>query len=81
MSLRFFLLLVLTGTTAFARWQRHVAGTTGFFTDSPPPHPLAYFQVDPCLRPETDYLVRAIDCISGTPSDLERRRKTQVDLH
>jgi hypothetical protein len=82
MWLRFFALLVFTGITAVAGWQRHVAGTTGFFTDSPPAHPLAYFQVDPCLRPDTDRLGNVIDCTQWgtTPAELENRNKTEIDL-
>jgi hypothetical protein len=84
MLLRLFGCVVLLGTSAFAGWQRYLSGDgKGPETDSPPPHPLAYFQVDPCLRPRTDVLVLAIDCtVDGKPSPDQRRlwAKTRIEL-
>jgi hypothetical protein len=74
------------GTTAFAEWERYLSGDgKGPSTDSPPPHPLAYFQVDPCLRPRTDPLVLAIECTwqgkpAPTPEELNRWTSTRIDL-
>ncbi len=51
----------LMATTTFAGWERSVSGAE-YFTDSPPPHSFAYFRVDPCLRPNSMALGRAIDC-------------------
>src|SRR5580704_1101607 len=73
MLVRLSVCIALVGTTAFAGWQRRADGWKGGFTDSPPSHPLAYFLVDPCLRPASDALVRALECTShgaNTHTDL-----------
>jgi hypothetical protein len=82
MMLRSLVCIALLGSTAFAGWPRHLGGP---FTDSPPPHPLAYFLVDPCTRPESDGIVRAIGCDwqyapQRSPTELKRRAKTHTDL-
>jgi hypothetical protein len=83
---RLFACAALMGTTAFAGWPRYLSGDgKGPSTDSPPAHPLAYFQVDPCLRPRTDALVLAIECTwqgkpAPTPEELKRWTSTRIDL-
>jgi len=64
--------------------REEVTGQGGF-TDSPPPHPLAYFLVDPCLRPDSDALVRALECTwdgapPPSPAERERRANTHTNL-
>jgi hypothetical protein len=72
--------------TAFAGWPRYVSGDgKGGFTDSPPAHSLAYFQVDPCLRPESDALVGAMECTwrgapPPTPDERKRRAEARTKL-
>jgi hypothetical protein len=56
---RLLVCVALLVSTAFAGWPRVGAAASA---DSPPPHPLAYFLVDPCARPESDALVLAIQC-------------------
>jgi hypothetical protein len=57
-----------------------------YFTESPPPHSLAYFETDPCLRPDTDHLVGSLECGKwpGAPppdaAELERRANTTTEL-
>jgi len=85
MQIRLIPCIALIATTAFAGWQRQVDSAKGGFTDSPPPHPLAYFLVDPCQRPSTDAIVRALECTwDGAPppsaAEQERRAQTQTDL-
>jgi hypothetical protein len=80
-----FVCIALIGTPAFAGWQRYVDSLKGGFIDSPPPHPLAYFQVDPCLRPESDPLGRALECTwpgapPPSPEELTRRASTRTEL-
>jgi hypothetical protein len=77
--------IALMSPPAFAGWHRQVDTAKGSFNDSPPPHPLAYFQVDPCLRPNSDALVRALECTwdgapPPTPAEQERRANTHADL-
>src|SRR5271165_5686532 len=78
--------LVFVAATAFAEWPRFVSGNGGGgFTDSPPAHPLAYFRVDPCLRPPTDPLAGALGCTwagkpPATPEEMEGWAKTLTDL-
>jgi hypothetical protein len=78
MMLRLLVCIALLGSTAFAGWPRVGAGSSA---DSPPPHPLAYFLVDPCARPESDGLVRAIQCTSPyapSPSSAELKRRAEI---
>jgi hypothetical protein len=75
----------LTGTPAFAGWNRYVDSFKGGFTDSPPAHPLTYFLVDPCMRPDSDPLGRALECTwvgapPPSPAELERRANLHPDL-
>jgi hypothetical protein len=76
---------VLVSATAFAAWPRHLTCPKCASDDSPPPHPLAYFQVDPCSRPDGDALVRDIECTwlgKAPPSkeELALRAKTTTRL-
>src|SRR5580704_14596727 len=85
MLMRLSMCIALIGTSAFAGWLRQADGEKGGFTDSPPPHPLGYFLVDPCLRPDTDPLGRDLECTwAGAPppsrTELERRANTRTDL-
>jgi hypothetical protein len=85
MLVRLFVSIALVGTTAFAGWERHGSGVKGGFSDSPPPHPLAYYLVDPCLRPASDALTRNLDCTwdgapPPSPAERERRANTHTDL-
>jgi hypothetical protein len=76
--LRLLMCIALLGSTAFAEWPRHLGGLS---TDSPPPHPLAYFLIDPCSRPESDGLVRTIQCTwpyAPPPSIAELRRRAEI---
>lgn len=77
----------MLAATAFAGWDRSVRTEKASFKDSPPPHPLAYFKTDPCIRPSTDRLVGSVDqCLSfpaAFPPDaaeLARRANTTTDL-
>lgn len=78
--------IALLAATAFAEWPRYVSGEgKGGFTDSPPAHPLAYFQVDPCLRPALDPLGGALECTwagkpAPTPEERGKWARTRVDL-
>src|ERR1700691_1270519 len=74
--------MAMLTATAFAGWDRTVSTQKGGFKDSPPPHPLAYFEMDPCLRPASDQLVSSIDCLSGVPrpEELERRANSTAEL-
>jgi hypothetical protein len=85
MLVRILACLALLGPPAFAGWQRFVDSQKGASTDSSPPHPLAYFMVDPCLRPEGDPLGPSLECTwpgapPPSPGELERRAKTETDL-
>lgn len=85
MALRILVYLTLGVTTAFAGWQRSVNLWNEDIADTPPPHPLKYFQVDPCLRPDTDALGQALDCTydgapAPSPVERERRVNTQTEL-
>jgi hypothetical protein len=67
----------ILAATAFGGWQRTINAGKGDSVDSPPPHPLAYYQVDPCLRPQSDALFPGFSCIPTTePKEVERRAKT-----
>jgi hypothetical protein len=72
--------------TAFAGWNRSVTTEKHHFTDSPPSHPLAYFETDPCLRPDSDRLVGSLDECGkwvGAPPDaaeIERRANTTTEM-
>jgi hypothetical protein len=75
----------LVATPAFAGWDRVVDSLKGSFTDSPPAHPLTYFLVDPCMRPESDLLSPALECTytgapPPSPAELERRANVHPDL-
>lgn len=77
--------IALMGTTSFAGWQRTIGGTGNLpVLYSPPSHSLAYFLVDPCLRPDTDALVRARNCnwpgIAPSPDEVRRRASTRAEL-
>jgi hypothetical protein len=78
--------LALIAGTALAEWPRFVSGAgKGSFTDSPPAHSLAYFRVDPCLRPALDSLSGALDCtwVGKPPPTAEERKSwasTRSDL-
>src|SRR5580700_1368286 len=83
--LRLWVFAILISTGASAEWLRHLDSGKGGFTDSPPPHPLAYFQVDPCSRPDSDALVRAIECTwpgkaPASKEELALRAKTTTRL-
>jgi hypothetical protein len=86
MLLRLLVCVALMGPTAFAGWQRYLSGDgKGPSTDSPPAHPLAYFQVDPCARPDSDPLGRSLECTwegkpPPTPAELKRRANVRTDL-
>src|SRR5580698_2017325 len=77
--------LVLIGGLAHAQWPRNTAGMKGVHKDFPPSHPLAYFQVDPCLRPSKDPLLAELECSwpgkpSWTPAELDTLHKTRTEL-
>lgn len=86
MRLRLFVCIALMGTSASAGWQRYLSGDgKGPSTDSPPPHPLAYFRVDPCSRPDSDPLGRSLECTwegksPPTSAELKRRANVHTDL-
>jgi hypothetical protein len=85
MLVRLFAFVGLIVTTAFAGWERRIVGTKGSFNDSPPPHSLSYFQIDPCLRPDSDSLSRALECTwkgapPPSPAERERRANTHTNL-
>jgi hypothetical protein len=81
MLMRLLLCIALVGPAAFAGWPRYVGVLDSDHTDTPPPHRLEYFQVDPCLRPRSDFLVRAFEC-NPSPSELKRelRAATRTKL-
>jgi hypothetical protein len=54
--------LFITVSASAATWQRHVFTPKGDFSDSPAPHPLAYFTQDPFLRDDGNDF-----CTSCTP--------------
>src|SRR5882762_7568306 len=71
MGVRILVVIALIGSTASAEW--------------PPPHPLAYFRVDPCLRPPSDSMGSSLGCIhAGVPSpsaaELKRRGSATTEL-
>lgn len=82
MLARFWACVALLAATASGAWERTVQSGKGEFIDSPPPHPLAYFQMDPCARPETDPVAAFFSCLSGKPSpeEAERRSQTTTEL-
>ncbi len=86
MLIRFVGCIAVIASKAFAEWPRNVSGDgKGGFTDSPPAHPLAYFQVDPCLRPTSDALTGALGCTwvgkpLPTPDEQKSWAGTRSDL-
>jgi hypothetical protein len=62
---------------AFAGWPRSVGGES---FDSPPPHSLKYFLTDPCLRPQSDGLMFALDCTSPSAEERKRWASTRTEL-
>src|ERR1700691_1767340 len=61
---RLAVLAVLMTMPTLAAWERYV--NTRELPDSPPPHPLAYFRVHPCLR--SDRKDRVLQCFAdGKP--------------
>jgi hypothetical protein len=82
MLLRMTACMAMLAATAFGGWGRTVATRKGGFKDSPPPHPLAYFEMDPCERPASDRIGVSIDCLAGvpTPEELERRANSTAEL-
>jgi len=55
-------LTMLAAVAARGEWKRTVSSGKGDSRDAPPPHPLAYFRLDPCARPSSDSVTRALDC-------------------
>lgn len=73
---------VILGRTAPGAWERTIQSGKGTIANNPPPHPLAYFRMDPCSRPETDQLEPWFSCVPVPQSkeEAERRTKTTTDL-
>jgi hypothetical protein len=81
MLLRLVGCFVLIVTAAHAQWQRYVSGDgKGESFDSPPPHALKYFLTDPCLRPKSDEVVAAFECMDPTPQDRKHWAGTRTEL-
>jgi hypothetical protein len=81
MVVRLLVGISVLSAAAFGGWPRTMNAGKGDWVDSPPPHPLAYYQVDPCLRPESDNLFTAFGCIPTTEAkELERRAKTTTQV-
>ncbi len=71
----------MLASTALGGWERTVSTGKGVVVDSPPPHPLAYYKVDPCSRPRSDKLFLIFDCTPAPEAkELERRARTTTQL-
>jgi hypothetical protein len=68
-------LAALMTAPAVAGWERHVNGGG---SDAPPPHPLAYFRVHPCLR--SDPNDRVLPCFADNkpPSEAFKLDRTEL---
>lgn len=63
MAFRLLVLAALIAVPGAAGWDRFVDSFKGDTPlDSPPAHPLAYFQTDPCLRPAADRVSLLFEC-------------------
>ncbi len=67
MLVRVFALLTLTCLLTAGEWPS-------------PPHPLAYFRVDPCLRPESDLRGGYFSCDPPSTTELKRRVSVTTEL-
>ncbi len=81
MLVRILVGISMLAATAFGGWTRTINAGKGEVVDSPPPHPLAYYQVDPCSRPESDNLFPGFSCSPTTEAkELERRANTTTQI-
>lgn len=84
MRLRLFAVIALMCATASGGWPRNLGGIGQDVADSRPPHPLAYFRADPCLRPASDSVGSSLGCTwAGVPPpspELDRRASVGTEL-
>src|SRR5580658_7152262 len=71
-------LAVLVTIPAFSAWERHVNEGDSDSSDSPPPHPLAYFRVHPCLRSDPKDRVFPCGADNKPPSEAFKLERTEL---
>lgn len=79
--LRLLALVTLLTTTAFGSWERHVyTGIGEGYVYAPPPHPLSFLRMHPCLRPAE--LERVGQCFADgkPPADAFKVLRTDLKL-